>query len=337
MASRRATGEESRRAMRWFSALALLVALAVPGCTGIGPGTVGRDRLSYTGAVAESWKTQMLLNIVKLRYGDTPVFLDVGQIVSGYTVESTLSAVATANLYTWSVPHPNFPEASASLGAQGRFQDRPTVTYAPLAGERFARSMMTPLRPVSVLSLIQGGYPVDLVLRLVVNTINGVDNRFGGDARARAADPEFYTLLGALRRIQLSGTMGMRVHRTPDQEATLLTFRARRDPKVEADVAEVEKAKNPEASPLPGADPMMKAMRDVNMARKLYDMEMYADALKAAQNALLVAPVAHAYTVMGQAYAKLGKCAEAKRAFASAAKLDPREARLADSTKLACR
>ena len=241
MASRRATGEESRRAMRWFSALALLVALAVPGCTGIGPGTVGRDRLSYTGAVAESWKTQMLLNIVKLRYGDTPVFLDVGQIVSGYTVESTLSAVATANLYTWSVPHPNFPEASASLGAQGRFQDRPTVTYAPLAGERFARSMMTPLRPVSVLSLIQGGYPVDLVLRLVVNTINGVDNRFGGDARARAADPEFYTLLGALRRIQLSGTMGMRVHRTPDQEATLLTFRARRDPKVEADVAEVRK------------------------------------------------------------------------------------------------
>jgi tetratricopeptide (TPR) repeat protein len=105
----------------------------------------------------------------------------------------------------------------------------------------------------------------------------------------------------------------------------------------EAEVAEVDKAKNPDASPLPGADPMMKAMRDVNMATKLYDMEMYAEALKAAQNALLVAPVAHAYTVMGQAYAKLGKCAEAKRAFASAAKLDPGEARLADATKLACR
>jgi hypothetical protein len=237
MAGRAGATDNRRRPMPRVIPFAMLLVLV--GCTTIGPETVSRDRLSYTAAVAESWKTQMLLNIVKLRYGDTPVFLDVGQIVSGYTVESTLSAAATANLSTWSVPHPNFPDASAGLGAAGRFQDRPTVTYAPLAGERFARSMMTPLRPVSVLSLIQGGYPVDLVLRLVVSVINGIENRVGGDARLRPADPEFYALLRALRRIQRSGTMGMRVHRTTDQEATLLTFKTRRDPAVEQDVAEV--------------------------------------------------------------------------------------------------
>ena len=257
--------EQSRRLMHRVTLGASLAVLLI-GCTAIGPSTVGRDRLGYTAAVAESWKTQMLLNIVKLRYSDTPVFLDVGQIVSGYTVETSLSAAANANIYTWSVPHPNFPDASVGVGALGRYQDRPTVTYSPLAGERFARSLMTPIRPVTVLSLIQGGYPVDVVMRLVVNAVNGIDNRFGGDSRAHLADPEFYPLIRAMRRIQLSGTMGMRVQRNADQEATLVSFRTKRDPESEAAVAEVRQ--------LLGLDPKAEEFRVVYGSGSTSDREI---------------------------------------------------------------
>jgi hypothetical protein len=65
-----------------------LLALGGPtGCGTIGPDTVTRDRFNYTEAVADSWKGQMLLNLVKFRYGDATVFLDVGQIVAGYSFQ----------------------------------------------------------------------------------------------------------------------------------------------------------------------------------------------------------------------------------------------------------
>ena len=88
-----------------------------------------RDRFDYTSAVAESWKSQMLLNLVKLRYGDTPVFLDVGQIVSGYTVEGTLSAGGT--IFSTSGVVPGVPDSSIILGTQGRYTDRPTRSSTP--------------------------------------------------------------------------------------------------------------------------------------------------------------------------------------------------------------
>jgi len=45
------------------------------------------------------------------------------------------------------------------------------------------------------------------VLLLTARAINGIYNRSGIGARARQADPEFYPLLDALRRLQLSGAV----------------------------------------------------------------------------------------------------------------------------------
>jgi hypothetical protein len=245
--------------------LVFVVAVGTAACMGIGPGTVNRDRFDYTTAIAESWKRQMLLNLVKLRYGDTPIFLDVGQIVAGYTVQSSFTASASANLLG-GVPHPTVPDASLGLGAQGSFTDRPTITYSPLAGERFARSMMTPMPPTSIMSLIQAGYPADVVFRLAVHVVNGLHNRYGGDLRARPADPEFYALLGHLRRIQLSGLIGLRLVRGGPEEAVVLSFRQRRDPAVDAEIVA--------ARQLLGLDPAAQEYRVVYGAVAANDREV---------------------------------------------------------------
>jgi hypothetical protein len=52
---------------------------------------VTRDRSDYSASVAESWKRQMLLNVVGFGTAIPPVFLDVGHIVSSDTVQSTFT------------------------------------------------------------------------------------------------------------------------------------------------------------------------------------------------------------------------------------------------------
>ena len=230
----------------------LLALVALAGCS-IGPATVSRDRFDYSAAVAESWKRQMLLNVVKLRYSDAPMFLEVGQIVSGYTVQSSFSAAGS--IFNTSTVVPGVPNSSIGLGAQGQFTDRPTITYTPLMGERFARSLMTPIPPPALMNLIQAGYPVDLILRLTVHAVNGLRNRYGGEARAAGADPEFYELIERLRRIQLSGAFGMRVRRMDRDEALLFTFRRKVEPSVEADIGAVRE--------LLGLDPSAEDLRVV--------------------------------------------------------------------------
>lgn len=196
---------ENRRILRLCLAI-----LVVAGCQTIGPGSVTRDRFDYTAAVADSWKTQMLLNLVKIRYGDAPVFLDIGQIVAGYSFSRNLNASAGTSLFEGGAP-PGAVIGTFGLSGGGSYNDSPTVTYAPLSGERFARQLMTPIPPLAIMTVIQAGFPVERVFRLAVQSINGVDNRRVKDVHVVPASPEFYALLKNLHRIQTSGDIGIRV------------------------------------------------------------------------------------------------------------------------------
>ncbi len=209
---------------RLKEAFLLGLILVLSGCAGIGPHTIARDRFDYTSAISDSWKAQMLVNMVKLRYGDTPTFLDVASVINQYSVEGQLDL-----RLSWADPITAGATNSQASGGMARYTDRPTITYSPLTGEKFARSLMTPIPPAAILSLIQANYPVDLVLRLCVHSVNGIRNRYGGAARARPADPEFYPLLEMLRKLQASGAIGLRVQKKNEQEATLLTIRGKVD------------------------------------------------------------------------------------------------------------
>jgi hypothetical protein len=223
---------------RYFSLLKLLVlvlvAIIAGGCAAIGPRAVVTDRFDYNAAIADSWKTQMLLNIVKIRYGDPPIYLDVASVINSYELSGSTTAGAS-----WTFG-PTYG-SGASVGALGFFANRPTITYSPMTGERFTRSMMTPIPPSSIFFLVQAGYPVNGVFRALVQSINGIRNRFGGAGRNTPADPSFYTLIEKMHQIQQTGVLEMRVQKTTNKESTLFIIGEKRDEKAEADSQEVRK------------------------------------------------------------------------------------------------
>jgi hypothetical protein len=74
---------------------------------------------------------------------------------------------------------------------------------------------------------------------ICAQSVNGIDNRAGTMALARRADPDFYTLISALRRIQQSGSVGVRLERKEGQVQTILFFERDTDDQIRQDVETV--------------------------------------------------------------------------------------------------
>ncbi len=219
-------------------AIAVLLAALGTGCSHIGPGTIRRDRFDYGAAVGDSWKRETLLNIIKLRYADTPVFVEVSQIINQYELKGEVRLTA------------EFADKDKNtIGGTGSYIDRPTITYKPLVGTSYTRSLLTPVEPLSLVYLMRSGWQVDLLLRTCVSSINGLSNRTNRVQRP-ATLPQFYEVLEILERVQGSGLVGMRTAKRDDRQEALLFFRQPTDDAVEADLVRLKEllGLNPEAN-----------------------------------------------------------------------------------------
>jgi len=213
-----------------FAVVLSLGLLAATGCQHLGPKTVAVDRFDYSSAIADSWKQQTLLNIVKLRYMDLPVFVDVASIVAGYSMQTGVSVNGT--LSSSRAVQGDF----ASIGGQAIYTDRPTITYVPMTGEKFLRGLITPIDPKNVFFLLQSGYAADFILGMAVESLNGVRNRSTAGGTVREADPAFIRTLELLREVQAAGAFGMRVEEDKAKGSTGVVFFRRDD--VTPDIAE---------------------------------------------------------------------------------------------------
>ena len=213
-----------------YLCLAFVSTALLASCAHLGPKSVVVDRFDYSSAIADSWKQQALLNIVKLRYMDLPVFVDVASIVAGYSLQTGVTVGGVAS--NQGAVQGDY----GSLGGQAIYTDRPTITYVPLTGEKFLRGMITPIDPKNIFFMIQSGYAADFVLGLTVESLNGLRNRSGTATGIREADADFVRVLELMRDVQAAGAVGMRVEEDKAKGSTAVLFFRRDD--VSADVLE---------------------------------------------------------------------------------------------------
>jgi hypothetical protein len=164
------------------------------------------DRLGYSRALGDAEKSDTLLNVVRLRYADTPIVLQATQVISGYQLQRNVTGGFEA------FPAAN-PSTFLSGSASAQLQQSPTFTFQPLSGAQFAQSFIRPLAPADLLSLAMSGMPVDVLFRLGVQSVNGLSNAVALTRQITdaAGSPEFFQLLQDLRRLQIAGLLSVRV------------------------------------------------------------------------------------------------------------------------------
>ena len=177
----------------------ILLAGLLGACTQMGPRVLSTGRPLYNVAVQQTDSQQLLLNIVRQRYNDPVLFLDVTSISSGYTMQANAGLTGTI------VPSGG-DEFGGSLGAS--VSETPFITYAPNSGEKFVRQMLTPLDLKTVAMIVQAGWSIERVLLIIGQSVNQVRNDpSGGDTHNGYL--KFQQVAASLRELQRDGLISV--------------------------------------------------------------------------------------------------------------------------------
>jgi hypothetical protein len=147
----------------------LLAAWAgVSGC--VGPKAVRYTRLRYNEVIRATNDEQLLINIVRLRYADSPIFIDLPNITSQFEV---------AGRGNYLGGYGNQTPGRASLGyGELSLRDAPTLSYHPREGREIAKALLTPLSS-DLFIVVNAGANLEQLLLFSINDINDVPNAPG--------------------------------------------------------------------------------------------------------------------------------------------------------------
>lgn len=163
-----------------------LLPLLLAGCS-IGSRAIRKNYADYNQSLHYNQSQEMLLNVVRLRYRETPLFLKLGALTTSYSY-GTSGSIDGGHRF-------GEPSYGGSLGAD--YSERPTVSYSPLEGNTFVRQLLAELDRSTFVLLLRSGWPLRLLCNVMVERIGDVVN----DPDS-ASHSEFSALVDALDEAQ---------------------------------------------------------------------------------------------------------------------------------------
>lgn len=159
----------------------------------LGPGAIVRGRGLYNQVINETNNRQTLELIVRARYDEPFGLLSIA------SVTANLRSVAKTEAQFGIGASSNYQGNLVPLSFGFAYEENPTIAYTPVQGERYAKSMLSPVG-LDILALLLGTErtPHQLV-SILIKQVNGLQNPIYGPPHARAA---FQESVGLLARLQ---------------------------------------------------------------------------------------------------------------------------------------
>ena len=150
--------------------------------------------------VKTSAEQQLLLNIVRLRYADTPSSLSVSAIAAQYELARSLAIVPF-----FGVGGDANPRGFVGIlpSAQIGNADRPTITLTPLDDQEFTRRLFTPLPVEGILYLAKTTWQIQMVFRLYLENLNWVSNAQSASGPTPSKPPDYADFFRGVYALQV--------------------------------------------------------------------------------------------------------------------------------------
>ena len=170
-------------------------------CSVVGPRSISMGRADYNEAINRTEDEQMLLSIVKGRYGETFSRLAVSGVAANVRFRTNAGVQAGIG------PSDNYLGNLVPFSAGLAYEENPTITYAPVQGEKYLRQLMSPI-PLNMLVLMSRAAtsPANY-LTLLANRINNMGNPDFLATPSAVPDPRFQRFVEISEELDQAGVI----------------------------------------------------------------------------------------------------------------------------------